>query len=127
MRTKVVVEALPFFQLLVEINIVGVIQQLIKLDLLRPMRPLHLSVQSRRPHTNESVIDAEDFHVPVKFGLELMSVVGADSVHAERELIDKVVDERDGMLLIVPLINFERANASLVVDGCGLVTPHALA
>jgi hypothetical protein len=48
-------------------------------------------------------------------------VVGANGVDAKGKLIDEVVDERDGVLLAVPLVDFERADARRVVDGRVLV------
>lgn len=57
------------------------------------------------------MIDAEVCDVLVKLGPELMPVVSANSVDAERELADEVIDKLDGILLVVPVINFERANA----------------
>lgn len=65
--------------------------------------------------------------MPVKLGLELMPVVGANGMDTKRKLADEVVDERDGILLIMPLVDFERADPSGVVDGRVLVAPHALA
>ncbi len=57
----------------------------------------------------------------MKFGLELVSVVSSDGVQSEREFLDHVVNEPDGVFPRVSGINLQRSDASCVVDGCVLV------
>lgn len=64
--------------------------------------------------------------MPVELGLEFEPVVGADRVDAKGELLDDVVDEVDGVLLIVLLINLQRTDARRV-DGRILVALYLLA
>ena len=51
MRALVVVEVLPFHQLLIEIDVTRVRQQLIERLRVGPMRPLHLTLEPRRSST----------------------------------------------------------------------------
>ena len=51
--------------------------------------------------------DALVLDVPVEFGLELMAIVGSDFADAERELVDDVIDEVDGIGLVMALVDLE--------------------
>ena len=55
-------------------------------------------------------------YVPVEQRLELVATVGADGVDPEWEPLNHVVDEVDGVLLGVPVVNLERADAGGVID-----------
>lgn len=46
-----------------------------------------------------------------------MSPIGSDGVDPERKLIDHVVNEINGALLIVPFVDLERPNPCGVIDG----------
>ncbi len=65
--------------------------------------------------------------MPVEFGLELMAVIGPDFLDAERELVDDIVNEVDGIGLGMSIVDLERANAGGVIDGGVLEPPHGLA
>lgn len=64
--------------------------------------------------------------MPVEQGLELVTVVGADHRGAEGELLDNIINEVDGVLLRVPLVDLQRPDAGGVVDGGVLEAPHRL-
>ena len=96
MGALVVVEVLPFDQLLVEIDVTRIRQQLIELLLVGPMRPLHLAVELWRPGLDVDVPDAVVGQVPMKLGLELMARVGPYRMQSKRTLLDHVVEEGYG-------------------------------
>ena len=54
--------------------------------------------------------------VPVEFGLEFVTVIGANSIDPEWELGDDVIHEVDRILLRMPLINLQGANAGRIID-----------
>lgn len=61
----IVVEGLPLGQPLREIDVVGVAEELVELLLIRPVRPLDLAVELRRPRLDVDVPDALIAQVPV--------------------------------------------------------------
>lgn len=67
--------------------------------------------------SNSAVLD-----VPMKLGLELMAVVGADGVDPERKLFHDVVHKVDRTRLCVAQIDFQRANSRGIVNG-GVLEP----
>lgn len=71
--------------------------------------------------TNALVLD-----VPVKLGLELVSVVGSDLANAERELLDDVVNEVDCAGLGVFLVNLQSPHPCRVINGCELDATNLL-
>jgi hypothetical protein len=66
-----IVELLPCGQFLVEINVIGVGQQLVEFLLVGPVRSLDLPVQLRGPGLDVHMPDALVLDVPVKLGLVL--------------------------------------------------------
>jgi len=50
-----------------------------------------------------------------------MAAIGADHLDAEGELVDDVIDEVDGVGLVVPGVDLDGPNAGGVVDGGVLV------
>ncbi len=86
------------------------------------MRSFHFSVQSRGRGSDVAVINAQVLQMPMKFGLEFVTVVCADGVQAKRELLDHVVDEPDGVFLCMSGINFQGPDAGCIVNRCVLVT-----
>ena len=67
------------------------------------------------------------FHVPVELGLKLMTPISANRVDAKRELLDDVVNESDGVCLIVLCVDFECPHARSIINGRVLEPPDALA
>ena len=84
------------------------------------MGALHLTVQSRCSRFDVGVANASILQVPVKFGLEFVAVIGANGIDPERELGNDVIHEVDRILLRMPLINLQGANASRIID-CGVL------
>ncbi len=60
-------------------------------------------------------------YMPVEFCLPLMPTIRAHCMDAERKLVDDVVDEIDGALLVMPLIDLQRTNSSGIVDRSVLI------
>ena len=80
------------------------------------MRALHLAIQSWCSRFDIGVAYASILQVPVEFGLELVTIVGANSIDAEREFSDDIIHEVDGILLRVPFINLQGANTGGIID-----------
>ena len=80
------------------------------------MRALHLAIQSRCSRFDIDVAYASILQVPVEFGLEFVAIVGTNGIDPERELGNDVIHEVDRILLRVPLINLEGANARSIID-----------
>lgn len=59
-------------------------------------------------------------NLPVKLGLELMAVIGANGVNPERKLLHDVIDEIDRIRLCVAGVNFQGPDSGGIVDGCVL-------
>ena len=116
MGSVVVVEILPFGQLLVQIHVVGVCEQLIELFLVRAVGSLDLPIELWRAWFDIHMSDPLVFNVPVEVRLKLVSPVGSDRMDSKRKLFDHVVNEIDSALLIVTLLDLQRADPWGVVD-----------
>ena len=117
-----VVELLPSGELLGEIDVIGVLEELVELELVGEMRALHLAVQVRAPRLDVDVPHAEVLDVPVELRLPFMATIRSDGVDPKGKLLDHVIDEVDRALLIVPLVDLQRANSSSIIDGRELIT-----
>ena len=67
------------------------------------------------------------FDLPVKFSLELVTIVRSDFTNAEWELFNDMIDEVYCISLSVLLIDLQSADARRVIDGSILETPHLFA
>ena len=85
------------------------------------MRPFHLPIELRRPGLDVDVPNAMVGEVPVELGLKFMPPVGSHRMHPNRELLDHVVEEVEGVLLGVPRRDPEGADARGIVNGGVLV------
>lgn len=90
----------PLCQFPIQIHIVFVAQQLIKLPLVSSMGTLHLSIEPRCPWLNVDMIVLKIGQMPVKLRLELMAVIRPDRVNPERKLGQDIIDELNGILLV---------------------------
>ena len=126
MRALVVVEVLPFDQLLIEIDVTRVRQQLIERLLVGPMRPLHLAVERWRSGRDVDVPDAVVGPVPMKLGLELMATVSPYRMQPKRKLRDHVVEAVHGVLLGMARVALQRSDARSVINGRVLIPPRRL-
>ena len=61
--------------------------------------------------------DALVFDVPVELGLELVPIVRPHLPDTEREALEDIVDEQNGIRLGVPVVDLEGPHARGVVDG----------
>ena len=105
MRSVDVVEVLPDRELLAKVDVVGVLEELIELELIGEMGALHLAVEVGAPRLDVDVPHALVFHVPMELGLELMAIVGSHGVDAEGKARNDMVDEVDGVLLGVAVVD----------------------
>ena len=104
MRSIIVVKVFPSLQLRIEIHIIGVRQQLVKLGLIRSVRSvgtLYLAVQLGRLGFDVDMPHALVFNMPVKQRLKLMSPIRSDRADAEGKLFDDVVHELDRTSLVM--------------------------
>lgn len=115
-----VVELLPYGQLLLEIDVVGVVEQLVELELVRQVGSLDLAVEVWTRRLDVDVPDTQVLHVPVESRLELVAIVRANRADPEREALDDVVGEVDRVGLVVLLVDLQRSDARRVVDCCVL-------
>ena len=91
------------------------------------MRTLDFAVELRRAGFDVGMSDALVFDVPVKLGLELVTIVGANFSDPEGELLNGIVDETDSVGLGMLLIDLEGAHAGPIVDGRELKPAYLLA
>ena len=64
----------------------------------------------------ERDLDAVILDMPMEFGLEFMTIVGANFPDAKRKFADDVINKINGVGLGMLFINFERADARRIVD-----------
>lgn len=112
-----VVEAFPFIEFCLEIDVAFVAEQLVEFLLIRSVRAFDLAVQLRRAAPDVGVSYALILDMPVELGLKLMAIVGSDLANAKREALDDVVDKVDGAGLGVFLVDLERSHPGRVIDG----------
>ena len=62
------------------------------------------------------------FDMPMELGLELVAIIGSHFFDAKRELGDDIVDEGDGIGLVVALIDFEGPDTRCIINSCVLIT-----
>ena len=117
-RSSEVVEALPFVEFSLQINVAFVAEKLVELLLIRTVGTFDFAIELRGAPFDVGVPDPEIFDMPMEFGLELMTVVGPHLVNAEWELFDDMINEVDGVCLRMFFIDLERANPSCIVDCC---------
>ena len=86
-RSIIVIEILPGCELCIEIHIIRVGQQLIKLGLVGSVGPFDFPVELRGSRFDVDMLDALVFHMPVEPSLKLMPPVGSDRVDPERKLL----------------------------------------
>ena len=65
--------------------------------------------------------------MPVEFGLELVTIIGANSIDPEWEFGDDVIHEVDRILLRMPFINLQGANTGGIINCCVLEIPDLAA
>jgi hypothetical protein len=101
MRSIIVVEVFPSLQLGIEINIIRVSQQLVKLGLIRSVGAFYLAVQLWRLGFDVYMPHSQIFNMPVKASLKLMAPIRSDRADPERKLFDDVIYELDRTSLVM--------------------------
>lgn len=97
----IVVEVFPRLQLGIEIHVVCVGQQLVKLGLIRSVGPFDFAVQLRGLGFDVDMPHALVFNMPVKTSLKLMASIRSDRADPEGKLIHHVVYELDRTILVM--------------------------
>jgi hypothetical protein len=108
MRSMEVVEVLPLLQASVEQPGVvdhDTLEHPMELLLVDPVGSLDLPVQPRGRRLDVDVPDPPVQHVVVELGPELGAMVGLDHLDLERQLLQHVVQEPDGALLVQPVVD----------------------
>ena len=59
--------------------------------------------------------------MPVELGLELVPSIGSDGIDPKRKLLDHVINELDGALLIVLPVDLKRSDTGCVIDSRVLI------
>lgn len=126
MRPVEVVEAFPFIEFSLEIDVAFVAEQLIEFLTIRPVRPLNFTIELWSAAFDIGMSNAKIFDVPMELGLELMAIIGSDLTNAEREFFNDVVDEVDGIGIGMLFVDFQSTNPRRVIDGSVLETPYLL-
>lgn len=85
-RSGEVIELFPIGELSFQVDVIGVVEELVELLLIGPMRPFDLSVELRGSRLDVGVPDAAVLDVPMELGLELVAAIGADALDAEGDL-----------------------------------------
>jgi hypothetical protein len=101
MRSIIVVKVFPSLQLRIEIHVIGVRQQLVKLGLIRSVGTLYLAVQLGRLGFDVHMPHALVFNMPVKASLKLMAPIRSDRADSEGKLFDDVIHELDRTSLVM--------------------------
>ncbi len=55
-------------------------------------------------------------YMPVELGLELVPSIGSDGIDPKRELLDHIINELDGALLVMLPVNLKRSDTGCVID-----------
>jgi len=124
MGSIVVVESFPLGQFLVQINIVGVSQQLAELLAVGAVRSLDFAIELGRTRLDVDMTDPFIFNLPMKQSLKLVASIGSYGMDSEGELLDNVVNEVDGVFLCKARVALQRPNPGGVVDGRILETTN---
>ena len=115
-----VIEAFPFVEFSLQINVAFVAEKLIELLLIGTVRSFDFAIELRGAPFNVGVPDPEIFDMPMEFGLELMTIIRAHLANAEWKLFDDMINEVDGVCLSMLFVDLEGANSGCIVDRCVL-------
>ena len=119
-RSSKVVEALPFVEFSLQVNVAFVAEKLIELLLIGTVRSLDFTIELRSVPFDVDVPDPEIFDMPMEFGLEFVAIIRTDLTNAEWELFNDVINEVDCVCLRVFIVDLEGANSGCIVDSCVL-------
>ena len=125
----VVVEVLPFLELVVEdlaSSMTTPVEEAVELLGFDAMRVLDLAIARGRPGRDAAMADAFVQDMPVKACAELGPVVGLDDLDPEREPLQDIVQELDGRLLVELGVDAQHAQPGAIIDRGELVVLLAL-
>lgn len=111
-----VVELLPLGPFGVQVDITRVAEKLVELLLIRSVGSFDLAVKLRRAGLDVGVADAFVFDMPMEFRLELMAVVGTNSLNAEGKGCDDVIDEIYGIGLVVAFVDLQSTDPCRIIQ-----------
>ena len=89
-RSSKVVEALPFVEFSLQINVAFVAEKLIELLLIETVGSFDFAIELRGTSFDLGVLDPEIFNMPMEVGLELLTFICADFANAEWELVQNL-------------------------------------
>ena len=101
MRSIIIVKVFPSFQLGIEINIIRVCQQLVKLGLICSVGTLDFAIQLWCLGFDVYMSHTLVFNMPMKPRLKLMTSIRSDRADPEGKLLDHVVQELDRTSLVM--------------------------
>ena len=122
MRSSEVVEALPFVQFRLQIDIAFIAEELIKFLLVGSVGSLNFAIELWRAPLDVGMSNALVLYMPLEFGLELVAIVSSNFANAERKLLNDMINEVDRVCLCVFVIDLQSPDARCVVDCCVLVS-----
>ena len=115
-RSSEVVEALPFVEFSLQINVAFVAEKLIELLLIRTVGTFDFAIELRGAPFDVGVPDPEIFNMPMELGLEFVTIIRTDFTNAEWKLFDDVVNKVNRICLGMLLVDLEGANSGCIVD-----------
>ena len=120
MGPVVVIVILPLPKLLVEqVNVIGdavLVEELVELLVVDPVRPLDLAVEMRRARSDVDMAYVYAFDVGVEARLEFGAIVRLNYTDAERQAAPDFVDELDGRPLIAGVVDLEDPEPRAIVN-----------
>ena len=122
MRSIEVIIIFPDFELLIQIDIIGIAQELIEFQIISPVRTLDLAIEPGSSRLDIYMPDPQILDMPVELSLELMAVVGPHCMNSEGKAVDHMIDKLDCRLLIVALIDPQSADSGGIIYGSVLET-----
>lgn len=115
-RSSEVVEALPFVEFSLQVDVTFVAEKLIELLLIGTVGSFDFAIELRGAPFDVGVPDPEIFDMPMELGLEFVTIIRAHLANAKRELFDDVVNEVDRVCLRMLLVDLEGANSGCIID-----------
>ena len=103
-RSSKVVDALPFVEFSLQIDVTFVAEKLVELLLIGTVRSFDFTIELRGAPFDVGVPDPEIFYMPMEFGLKFVTVVGPHLANAEWKLFDDMINEVDGVCLRMLLV-----------------------
>ena len=116
MKPKKVIKILPDSKFIIQVDIVGVCQQLVEFLLIRSMGSFNLAIHLGSSRFNVYATNSPVFHMPIKLGLPLMSEVRACGMNATWKPFHSLVHKVNSASLIVLLLDVQDPDPSGITD-----------